>query len=346
MGRGIVDYFNQIIYHKKKMLLPIILVSIIIGIFIGIFFKSFKINIGMQLIGIIVLNFILIVYNLINEDIEKYDRNREFKSYYWTINIFCYAIVLFINFNKLKEMFKEVKIDYIPNDLYMITICTGAYVFLLWLIYILVFSNLKRTKLSTNGLELEIDDTVLSSKQNILLNNIQQCIENTRIINFEMDKYVAKYITEDLIDENNTIKSTYTYKDLFVRLREVSNKLISSSESSILVDFKSINELEEIKEEYNIPNNLYNKIFSHINNLSGNESSIFIERNLVFVNYKISSIAHDALINNRIIGIIEFKDIKEGYVGYGSLLLVSLKMFDYITTLSIIPIYEGGLENE
>ena len=88
------------------------------------------------------------------------------------------------------------------------------------------------------------------------------------------------------------------------------------------------------------------RIYLSIDSVTEDENDIFVERNLVFVNYRFNSVEDERLRKNRVISIIEFIESKEGFSGYGSLMMVSLKMFDRILALSMVPLYGGGEENE
>ena len=147
-----------------------------------------------------------------------------------------------------------------------------------------------------------------------------------------MDNIVSDFLLGKVLDESNNIKDTYGINELFDCLRNIATKLFNPS---IIVDFISIEQLSNIKENFNIPDNIYNRIIARIHSLTDKTNSVFSENNILFVTYKIQSMIYDELENNRIVAIIEFKDKSKTYNGYGRLILDVLKMFDCIFTLQI-----------
>lgn len=340
------NYLNELLYEHKKILIPIIIITLIIGVVSGKFIALFEFNFLWMIIILIILNILILISTLYVKNYDEFTKSKIIKPFYFGLNIICFEVFLYIKYSEVKDLFKKINLRFIPIDFYIILMLNGAFIIFIWIIYIMMFSNVKSTKITTAGIELEIDDTLLSEKQNQFLNDLQNSIENTMKVNGEMERIVAQFISEDFIDDSGEIKESYTYKDLFKYLRKVADLAFSIENMNIITDFKSISELEEIKKEYSIPNNLYNKIFSRIDSVTEDENDIFVERNLVFVNYRFNSVEDERLRKNRVISIIEFIESKEGFSGYGSLMMVSLKMFDRILALSMVPLYGGGEENE
>ncbi len=345
MVNYIKNHFNDLFFYKKRLLIPFSIISLFIGICIGLFAKNFKLNIGCELIMLIIVNCIILLFVSYATDFEENQFN--YKPLYWILNSVCYSIIIFINFDYLIFEFKDVNIKYINKNTYILLFSIGIFIIIMWLFYCLMFSSIKKTKITTSGLEIEVDDMKLSQKQNQIINDLQKVTENVQVVFSNMDKLLIEFAQKDLIDDNNKIDESYDFNKLFDQMRIMSSTLFKIDSNSIVADFKSISTLNEIKEEYKIPINLYNKIYAKIINEANQSNSIFIERNLIFVNYQLVTLYHTNLINNRVVAIIECQDMKDAYIGYGSLLLSSLINLDNILglILSTVDIEEVD-ENE
>lgn len=184
---------------------------------------------------------------------------------------------------------------------------------------------------------MEMDDSFLSVEQHKIINDFEKTIERSTDINAQMDTIVADFIVNEVVDDNNNLKSDYGVPQLLNLLTSVANDRLFKTVNNIVVEFTTVNNLFEIIKDYNMPNNIYRRIKARIDSTTDGENTTFYEGNLVFLDYQIKHLSYTGLSKNRVIGIIEFKELKEGYVGYARLLLTMLKMLDYIMMLQIIP---------
>lgn len=337
MINSIKKYLSDVFFYKKNLLLPLSIPILFLGISIGLFIKKFNLNIGCELIILLIINCITLLFISYGTDFEETQFN--YKPLYWLLNSVCYSIIIFLNFDYLSIEFKDITFKYITKNTYILLFCIGIFIVVMWLFYCLMFSSIKKTKITTSGLEIEVDDMKLSQKQNQIINDLQKVVENMQLTFSSMDKLVIDFVAYDLTNNNNEFSESYSSSKLFKLMRVMSTILFKIDSNNIIVDFKSIKNLHEIKKDYNLPINLYNKINAKIQNEKDQSNSIFIERNLIFVNYQLVSLYHEDLPNNRVIAIIECRDMKDAYIGYGSLLLSSFINLDNILGL-ILSNYE------
>lgn len=333
---------NLVYYNNKKRVIPLCLIFLIIGILSEKLVKNISINLSFGIIINIVLNSLMFSLYITDDNKNKLEKNDFFKVCFCVINVLLYSILVYLNYSCITGMFSEIEKSKIilPLELYSLIVFTAVYMFPVILIYMFIFGRIKSTKITTKGIEVEIDSSFLSYEQNKIINTSEKIIENLDNVNSQMDKIVADFILSDLVNENNEISSQYNITKLINKLISISNDNLFEGINNIVVEFKTMNNFNDILEEYNLPKNIYNRIKARIVTVNESENLTFYEGNLVFVNYKLSHLSYADLEGNRVIGIIQFKDLKEGYIGYGRLLLTMLKMLDYIITLQIIPIVE------
>lgn len=330
----IKDYFQNLIYYnnKRRLVALSVLLFLIGSIVGGYIYNRITMKILNEIFIAVIINAIIIYMYIIEKNDDILEKNYLFKIILWSVNICIYGIILFTNYNYIINTFSKIKNNYLPNNLYAVIVSTIIFLVIISIEYTLMFAKITKAKVTSKGFEVEIDETNLNNKQNQILNIMDEMIVSVTDINADMDNIVSDFLLGKVLDESNNIKDTYGINELFDCLRNIATKLFNPS---IIVDFISIEQLSNIKENFNIPDNIYNRIIARIHSLTDKTNSVFAENNILFVTYKIQSMIYDELENNRIVAIIEFKDKSKTYNGYGRLILDVLKMFDCIFTLQI-----------
>lgn len=332
---GFID--NLIYYNNKRRMIPLCILFCVIGIILGKFLCKFELTLKLEIIINFFINILILFMYVTDNDENEIEKNKFYKICFLGVNVLTYSILIYLNYNHINGLFIGIVVEYIPIKLYSLIVFTIIYFLPIILIYLLIFGRIKRTKITSSGIEVEIDDSFLSVEQHKIINDFEKTIERSTDINAQMDTIVADFILNEVVDDNNNLKSDYGVPQLLNLLTSVANDKLFKNVNDIVVEFTTVNNLFEIVKDYNLPSNIYRRIKARVDSTIDGQNTTFYEGNLVFLDYQIKHLSYNGLSQNRVIGIIEFKELKEGYVGYARLLLTMLKMLDYIMMLQIIP---------
>lgn len=247
---------------------------------------------------------------------------------YWMINTLYYVSILYINHATLLQSFQNVRIAYIPVGIYMYGVYFVIYVIVMMLFYFLCFSKVKRAKLTTGGVELEIDELPFVTVQNKAINDLQVVIKNSTDMNMSMEYEISDIAIRIYYDNE------FTMKDLLGWLRLMTNRIFH--EVKVKCDYKTLLDIGEVKDEYMLNHHQYKTIIDQITHYNG-ECYVFDQQKLVFVIYRLDCIKQTELPKDIIIAVLDFSgsDLSMPCDDYGTILYNNLKVFEYSLVLSI-----------
>ena len=295
--------------------------------FIGMCFSSNFKNLKLHIFILLIINCIYFFIYFFNPNIEdslNYDKNIKYISLF---NILGFIFILLINYDSIINSFDGISSKWLPKQFYALVCCFTIFFIIILLLNTFIFKDIKRAKITTSGIEIEIDDTNLTNTQYELINHFTSSVYNLSISFGEIYNYC-----ESLNEKINS--NTHFGSEQFIDfLTNMSNNVFGKE--NININFKTMSNIQEIQDDYNIPNNLFNIVKSRLNS-DESPDIVFTTNNLVFLKYNWKYIEFEDELggaSSDTISIIKFENFPS-YVTYGNMLFMLLSMFEIALVVS------------